>query len=211
MSHEITSGSGKSASTGRHPEIGGDEQSPLRCRAPFLKNWDWASITNLNRRLCAGRRAQHGPNPETHETCRKEWEALQKESVTILEVFAQLRNFHRAAPFLFFNGNTFAELGRGLAYALFADVPTIRRKEIASLAAHFVAGLPDVDETILKNGLQELARIGQFKVGDRVATLKRTLTGKIVRLNDDGTVVWKCDQTGSVMTATPQSLIPSPG
>jgi hypothetical protein len=86
----------------------------------------------------------------------------------------------------------------------------MRRKQIASLAAHFVAGLPDVDEKVLKSGLEELAQIDQFQVGDRVATLKKTLTGKIVRLNDDGTVVWKCDQTGSVMTATPQSLIPLP-
>jgi len=122
-----------------------------------------------------------------------------------------LRRFHRLAPFLFFNGNTFAELGRGLTHALFADVATLRRKLIASLAAHYIAGLPDVDETILTKGLQDLARIEQFSVGDTVATLKRTLTGKITRLNDDGTLVWKCDQTGALMTATPQSLIPWSG
>lgn len=101
-------------------------------------------------------------------------------------------------------------MGRGLTHALFADVPTLRRKQIASLAAHFIAGLPDVDETILTRGLQDLAQIEQFRVGDPVATLKKTLTGKIVKTNEDGNVVWKCDQTGSLMTATPQSLIPWP-
>jgi len=28
------------------------------------------------------------------------------------ETFDRLRAFHRKAPFLFFNGNTFAEIGR---------------------------------------------------------------------------------------------------
>lgn len=91
---------------------------------------------------------------------------------------------------------------------MFADIPTLRRKQIASLVAHFIAGLPDVDEIILKRGLDELAQIERFQVGDRVVTLKKTLTGQIVRINEDTTFVWKCDQTGLLVTATPQSLIP---
>ncbi len=74
--------------------------------------------------------------------------------------------------------------------------------------AHFVAGLPEVDEAVLETGLSELTQLELFKAGDKVATLKKTLTGKVVRVNDDGTIVWKCDQSGSVMTATAQSLIP---
>jgi hypothetical protein len=210
MSHEASSGSRKSSSPGRRAEDGGGEQSPLHARARFLENWDWASITDLNRRLCEGRSAQHGPNPESNEACRKEWEALQKEPQTFLELLSQFRRFHRLAPFLFFNGNTFAELGRGITHALFAEVPTLRRKQIASLVAHFIAGLPDVDEIVLRRGLDDLAQMEQFQIGDQVATLKKTLTGKIVQINDDGTLVWKCDQTGSVITATPQALISFP-
>jgi len=77
--------------------------------------------------------------------------------------------------------------------------------------AHFVAGLPDIDEVILEKGLNDLIQLELFKAGDRVATLKKTLTGKVVRVKDDGPVVWKCDQTGSTMTATAQSLIPFSG
>jgi hypothetical protein len=207
MSHETSPGSRESASPRRRAQDGGVEQSPLQTRARFLENWDWLSVSNLNRRLCEGRGAQHGPNPESHETCRKEWEKLQKEELTLFEVLAQLRRFHRLAPFLFFNGNSFAELGRGLTYAVFAEVSTLRRKQIASLVAHFIAGLPDVDETTLKAALRDLVQMEQFKIGDSVTTLKKSLTGKIVRINEDGTLVWKCDQTGSLMTATPQSLL----
>jgi hypothetical protein len=33
--------------------------------------------------------------------------------LTLLETFQFLKSCHRRAPFLFFNGNTFAEIGRG--------------------------------------------------------------------------------------------------
>jgi len=207
MSHEITPGSRESLPTRRRAEIGGSEQPPLQCRARFLENWDWQAITNLNRRLCEGRRAQHGPNPESHAACQKEWEALQKESLTFLEVTGHLRDFHRRAPFLFFNGNTFAELGRGLSYALFADVIAVRKKQLASLVAHFIAGVPEVDEVALRTGLKELTRLEDFQVGDKITTLQKTLSGIVTKINKDGGIVWKCDQTGAVMTGTPQSLL----
>ena len=209
MSHENAPGSRESSSTGRRAETRGGEQSPLQCRTRFLENWDWQAITHLNRRLCEGQRAQHGPNSESHAASQKEWEDLQKESLTFLEVIEHLRQFHRRAPFLFFNGNTFAELGRGLSYALFADVAAIRKKQIASLVAHFIAGVPEVDEAALRTGLEEFTRLENFQVGDKVTTLQKTLSGIITKINEDGGIVWKCDQTGAVMIGTPQSLLAS--
>jgi len=207
MSHEITPGSRESSPTRGRAEAGGSEQSPLQCRARFLENWDWQAITNLNRRLCEGQRAQHGPNPESHAASQKEWEGLQKEALTFLEVIGHLQKFHRQAPFLFFNGNTFAELGRGLSYALFADVTAVRKKQLASLVAHFIAGVPEVDEVALRTGLQELTRLENFQVGDKVTTLQKTLSGIVTKINQDGGIVRKCDQTGAVMTDPPQSLL----
>ena len=49
---------------------------------------------------------------------------------------------HRAAPFLFFNGNTFAELGRELGTALFADVSPLLRREVTSAIAQFPPVVP---------------------------------------------------------------------
>lgn len=42
--------------------------------------------------------------------------------MTLAETFGFLRAMHRSAPFLFFNGNTFAELGRQLVPVVFADL-----------------------------------------------------------------------------------------
>ena len=52
---------------------------------------------------------------------------------------------HRNAPFSFFNGKTFAEVGRQLAAALFANLRPIMLREISSPTAHFIAGVFDED------------------------------------------------------------------
>jgi len=48
---------------------------------------------------------------------------------------------HRSAPFLFFNGNTFAEIGRQTATALFADLSPLLLREVSSATAHYIAGV----------------------------------------------------------------------
>jgi hypothetical protein len=58
-----------------------------------------------------------------------------------LETLRFLNSCHRRAPFLFFNGNTFAEIGRALVNVLFSDLPLQRRKEASSAAAHFITGV----------------------------------------------------------------------
>lgn len=97
-------------------------------------------------------------------------------------------------------------LRRDLSYALFADVAAKRKKQLASLMAHFIAGVPEVDKAALRNGLTELTQLEDFQVGDKVTTLQKSLSGEIIRINQDGGIVWKCDQTGLVITGAPQSL-----
>ena len=63
--------------------------------------------------------------------------------MTLEEAFRFLRSMHRAAPFLFFNGNTFAEIGRQMATALFADLSPLLLREISSATAHYIAGVFD--------------------------------------------------------------------
>jgi hypothetical protein len=58
------------------------------------------------------------------------------ETLFLDETIEFLRQCHRRAPFLFFNGNTFADVGRALADLLFADLPTGRRREVMSAVAH---------------------------------------------------------------------------
>ena len=111
---------------------------------------------------------------------------------------------HRAAPFLFFNGNTFGEIARRIVDAVFIEFPLSRRREAASLAAHYVAGV--LDRQSLESGLLALAELAEFQFGDRVKTLRGSMSGMIVRVLPDGRVVWRAD-SGTELTTLPESLI----
>jgi hypothetical protein len=115
-----------------------------------------------------------------------------------------LRSFHRRAPFLFFNGNTFSYIGREMCLALFSDLPSGRRRELASAVAHYIAGVLDWKnaEAIL-HGMVEAAN---YSSGDRVMTLRGSSHGVVVRVQPDGRVVWKPDGEGLELMALPESL-----
>ena len=181
------------------------EPASLQARAPFLKNWDWQSVVRINERLCRGGGAQHGKNSETHARCEDEWTQGGGKERSLLETLDWLRSFHRKAPFLFFNGNTFAEIGRTFTDALFAEFPRARRREAASLAAHYVAGV--LDREPVTEGIIALAEAANFKPGDRVKTLKGSLHGVIRKILPDGRIVWRADGHEAELTALPESLL----
>jgi hypothetical protein len=183
----------------------GDEHSPLRARAAFIENWSWELIISLNRGACERGRAQHGHNQETHQKVRALWEEAQPKELTLLELLDLLFRCHRFAPFLFFNGNTFAEVARRTVDLLFADLPLSRRREAASLAAHFVAGVLDQDSMVL--GIESLCESADFQVGDHVRTLRGSAHGVILRIQDDGRVVWRPKGSRSELIALPESLL----
>lgn len=126
--------------------------------------------------------------------------------LSLLETIDFLKSFHRRAPFLFFNGNTFATIGREASFALFRDLPVGRRREVASAIAHYIAGVLDREEMI--SIVESLCRSAELKAGDRVKTLRGSTHGKILRVLDDGRVVWRPDASDSELTALPESLLP---
>ncbi len=88
--------------------------------------------------------------------------------------------------------------------AVFIEFPLARRREAASLAAHYVAGV--LDRKSMETGLITLAELAEFKPGDRVRTLRGSMGGKILRVLPDGRVVWRTD-SGAELTTLPESLI----
>ena len=60
-----------------------------------------------------------------------------------------------------------------------------------SLAAHFVAGV--LDQKSVVSAIASLAGKADFQPGDRIKTLKGSVRGKIVRVLEDGRVVWRAD------------------
>src|SRR5438477_12828740 len=124
MNNETAPGPAGAPDGRGHPGGSPREQSPLQARAQFLKNRSWELVVSLNRGACARGGAQHGFNQETQVACASEWAQKQEQVLSLNETIEFLRQCHRRSPFLFFNGNTFADAGRQLAAALFAHLPT---------------------------------------------------------------------------------------
>lgn len=170
MDDEAETGSAGAPDAGRSPGGGSGEQSPLQARAAFIKNWDWQLVISLNQGACARGGAQHGFNRETQGACAREWATKQQEILSLEQIIDFLRQCHRRAPFLFFNGNTFADVGRQIATALFAELPSGRRREVMSAIAHYIAGVLDRDAMV--EIVESLCESAELQVGDRVKTLR---------------------------------------
>src|SRR5947207_1038181 len=163
MTNEAEIGSAGATDSRGRAGGSGSESAPLQSRAHFLQNWTWASGTEINRGLCERGRAQRGINSETHSAVAEEWEKIRASELTLLETFQFLKSCHRRAPFLFFNGNTFAEIGRTLANALFSDLPFHRRKEASLAAAHFITGV--LEEDLMMAAIESLWEKASFAPG----------------------------------------------
>lgn len=204
MDDETAIGPAGASDSGGHSRRGRRESAPLQSRAHFLQNWDWTSVTQIHDGLCERGRAQRGINPETHTAIAEEWEKRRASSLTLLEVFQFLRSCHRRAPFLFYNGNTFAEIGRALTNALFSNLTLHRRKAVSSAAAHFITGV--LDEELMIEAMESLSEAVDWEAGDRVKTLRGSLHGTVLRVLEDGKIVWRPDGTDEELTSMPENL-----
>jgi hypothetical protein len=54
--------------------------------------------------------------------------------------------------------------------------------------------------------VNELSEAADLQPGDRVKTLRGSMSGKILRVLPDGRVVWRAD-SGAELTGLPESLI----
>jgi len=205
MSDETANRSARTPDRERSAPGGDGLDSPLQARAAFLKNWDWLVVVSINRGACERSRAQHGINSETGAACAADWEKFHTKTLTLGETLDRLRAYHRRAPFLFFNGNTFATIGRELALALFSDLPSGRKREIASVIGHYIAGVLDRESMV--NLVEGLCVAAEFKTGDRVKTLRGSTRGVIVNILADGRISWRPDGRKSELSALPESLL----
>lgn len=206
MSNETSSGSSGASHGGGHRRAGSPECSPLQTRAAFLKNWSWESVVGINQRACARGGSQHGFNSEAGNSCQSLWENIHPQEITLVESFDHLRKFHRSAPFLFLNGNTFSFIGRELCLALFSDLPASRKRELASAVAHYIAGVLDRDSMI--SAVDSLWQSASIAVGDRVQTLRGSTRGTVTRNAEDGRIAWRPDGSTLNLIALPESLLP---
>jgi hypothetical protein len=122
----------------------------------------------------------------------------------LIELLDFLRSCHRRAPFLFFNGNTFAGIGRQIMTLVMAELPTHRLRIVISSAAHYIAGVLDREAMI--QIVERLCASADFVPGMQVKTLRGTSQCVVVCMLEDGRIVWRTE-AGTELIALPESLI----
>lgn len=130
---EIKAGSSGAPDGRGHRRGCGGECSPFQARAAFLQNWNWESVICINQGACARGQAQHGVGLEAGAACEKSWRLDHPGQHSLAEALELLRSYHRRAPFLFFNGNTFAAIAGQIAEAVFHDPPAMFRHRFSTL------------------------------------------------------------------------------
>jgi hypothetical protein len=126
----------------------------------------------------------------------------------LAELLQFLRHCHRSAPFLFFNGNTFADIARRMVDLVFAELPAPRRREVVSAVAHYVAGVLDWEP--MHEMIDTLCASADLVPGSRVKTLRGSVQGVVLRVLEDGRIVWRTESGTELMTL-PETLTRSEG
>jgi len=91
-----------------------------------------------------------------------------------------------------------------LSNAVFSEVHFSRKKEISSAVAHYITGVLSKED--MASIVDSLWQSASFAPGDRVTTLRGSLSGEVIAILDDGRIKW-CSNSGTVLVALPESLI----
>lgn len=86
---------------------------------------------------------------------------------------------------------------------LFSDISAARRRELASAVGHYIAGV--LDRNVMTQMIVSLCENAALQPGMRVQTLRGITHGVVVRLLDDGRVLWRT-AAGTELIALPETL-----
>ena len=112
----------------------------------WLKDWPWQTVITINAGLCKEKSALHKPTSDGYAPAQKLWESAGKRELTLRETLDICRQCHKLAPFCFFNGNTFAAIGRTIIQELLQKMSPVNAHAFRSVVGHYIAGTADADE-----------------------------------------------------------------
>jgi len=82
----------------------------------------------------------------------------------------------------------------------------MRRRELASAVAHYIAGVLNRDSMI--SAVDSLWQSASLNEGDRVQTMRGTTRGVVTRILEDGRIAWRPEDSTLELIALPESLLP---
>jgi len=131
-----------------------DAPDPVGFVRPWLVDWPFDDVERLNAALCQPKQVQHGRTSDGYAVTRELWEKARLNGpLPLTDAVTLCKKCHRTAPFLNFNGNTFAAIARRFIEQL--PLGGMEKASLRQLTGHMVAGvLPYEAETKLLAKLQ---------------------------------------------------------
>jgi hypothetical protein len=112
----------------------------------WLTDWPWQTVVAINAGLCQEKKALHKTTSEGYAPAQKLWEAACARELTLRETLDICRHCHKLAPFCFYNGNTFAAIGRTMIQDLLQRLPPVKAHALRSVVGHYIAGTAGANE-----------------------------------------------------------------
>lgn len=106
----------------------------------WLADWPWQTVVTINAALCKEKKALHKPTSDGYDSALKLWESACDRELTLRGVFDLCRKCHELAPFCFYNGNTFAAIGRTIIQDMLPKMPPEKAHSFRSVVGHYIAG-----------------------------------------------------------------------
>ena len=83
-----------------------------------------------------------------------------------------------------------------------------RKREVGSATAHYIAGV--LDREVMVQMVERLCASADLVPGSRVKTLRGSVQGVVLRVLEDGRIVWRTE-SGTELTTLPETLTRSEG
>jgi len=112
----------------------------------WLEGWPWDTVVTINAALCKEKSALHQPTSEGYEPAKILWEKARSKELFLKEALEICRRCHKLSPFCFYNGNTFAAIGRTIVQSLLRKMPAAKAHAFRSVVGHYIAGTAGDDE-----------------------------------------------------------------
>ena len=112
----------------------------------WLKDWPWQTVVVINAGLCKEKKALHKPTSDGYAPAQKLWESASQLELSLRETLDICRRCHKLAPFCFYNGNTFAAIGRTIILDILQKLPPVQAHTLRSVVGHYIAGTAGADE-----------------------------------------------------------------
>jgi hypothetical protein len=112
----------------------------------WLRDWPWQTVVAINAGLCKEKKALHKPTSDGYAPTQILWESASQRELTLRETLDICRRCHKLAPFCFYNGNTFAAIGRTIIVDILQKLPPVQAHTLRSVVGHYIAGTAGADE-----------------------------------------------------------------